>query len=171
MKLITLALIASCAIGAAAQSNTQQKVPEAHIPGMTVLPPGPILNVQTGCPVAFTSVDISQNARYMPVKQGAEASDSLEFSYKNQSGKQIKSIEVHVVLNVKPSIYDLDATAVTRDMTLTGHSGEVLALNLFAYGVVRVTLEQVNYTDGTVWTPNEISCHYEKLSGIEQIAK
>lgn len=176
MKLITLVLIATCAIGAATQSNTQQKAPEARTPGMTVQPPGPILNIndfnlQTGCPVAFTSVDINQNAHYMPVKQAAEAGDGLEFSYKNQSGKQIKSIEVHVVLNVKPSIYDLDATTVTRDMTLTGHSGEVLALNLFAYGVVRVTLEQVNYTDGTVWTPNEISCHYEKLSGIEQIAK
>ncbi|HYK35076.1 hypothetical protein [Alloacidobacterium sp.] len=171
MKLITLVLLTALAIGAFAQSSTQQKSPDVHIQGITVLPPGPILNLQTGCPVAFTNVDLKQNARYMPVEQSAEADDSLVFNYKNQSGKQIKSIEVHVVLYVKPSIYDLDAITATRDMTLSGHSGEALPLNLFAYGVVRVTLEQVNYADGTVWTPNEISCHYDKLSGIEQIAK
>lgn len=177
MKFITLVLIAASATGASAQSNTQQKSPDVHIPGMTIPPPGPILNIddlnlQTGCPVDFTNVDLKQSARYMPVKQQETGADSrLKFNYKNQSGKQIKSIEVHVVLNVKPSIYDLDATTVTHDMTLIGHSGEVLPLNLFAYGVVRVTLEQVNYADGTVWTPNKISCHYNKFSGIEQIAK
>lgn len=61
------------------------------------------------------------------------------------------------MLNVKPSIYDLDATTVMRDITLTGRSGEVLPLNLFAYGVVRVTLEQMNYADGTVRILSKIS--------------
>lgn len=176
MKLVTLALIAAFAVGVAAQNNTAPKTPETHIPGITVMPPGPIVNIgdmnlQIGCPVVFTDVVLNRNARYLPVKQDSAPDSSLEFKYKNQSGKQIESIEVHVALKVKLNKYDLDATTVTRDMTLTGGSGEVLPLNVFAYGVVRVTLEQVNYVGGKTWTPDNSMCNYQKLSGIQQAAK
>jgi hypothetical protein len=164
MKLVTLVIIALSAISAGAQNNNG---PQGPIPGVTVLPPNPIqnfgdLNLQTGCPVAFTNVVFKQNARYMPVKLEPVPESSLEFNYKNLSGKQIESISVRVELRAKRSVYDLDAVTLTRDMTLTGHSGEVLPLSFPAYGLVRVTLEQVTYAGGDVWTPTKhADCSYQ----------
>ena len=167
MKLVTLVIITLSAISAWAQNNSTSKPAESPIPGVKVLPPGPIqnlgdLNLQTGCPVAFTNVVFKQNARYMPVKLEPVPESSLEFNYRNLSGKQIESISVRVELRAKRSIYDLDAVTLRRDMTLTGRSGEVLPLNVSAYGLVRVTLEQVTYVGGEVWTPaKNANCSYQ----------
>jgi len=160
MKLVTLFLIAASAIGVTAQSNKQNKPAPSPIPGLTGMPPIPIqnigdLNLQTGCPVAFTDVALKRDARYMPVNQGTAPESSLAFKYKNQSGKLIESISVRVDVKAKRNIYDLDAITSARDMTLTGESGEVLPLDMLAYGLVRVTLEQITYTGGDVWTPGK----------------
>jgi hypothetical protein len=160
MKLMPLILIAASAISVAAQSNTQNKPSPSPIPGLTVMPPGPIeglenFNLQIGCPVAFTDVALKRDARYMPVKQGTAPDSSLAFKFKNLSGKQIESISVRVEVKAKRSIYDLDAATISRDMTLTGKSGEILPLNMLAYGLVRVTLQQITYAGGEVWTPGQ----------------
>jgi len=171
MKLVTLALIAVCAVTAAAQSSTHTE----EIPGLLTVPPGMSLdnmNLQIGCPVAFTEVALQHNARYMPVKQNTAWDSSLAFRYKNQSGKLIESIEIRVELKVKKSVYDLDATTITRDVTLTGDTSDTLPLNVIAYSVGRVTLAQVNYTGGKVWTPKaRNTCNYESPNTSEQIGK
>jgi hypothetical protein len=161
MKLVTLALIALATTVAVAQSNTIE-IPGVYYP--------PSLNLQIGCPVAFTDVVLKRDARYMPVKQGSAPDSSLAFNYKNSSGKLIESISIRVELKVKRSIYDLDATTITRYMTLTGTSGEVLPLNLLTYGLGSVTLEQVTYVGGEVWTPGaNKNCRYVGPASAEQI--
>lgn len=163
MKLAALALIALSASIAAAQSATS-----GNAAGDLNVLPGP--GSQNGCPVAFTNVALKRDARYMPVKQDTAADSSLAFTYKNQSGKPIQSLTVHVELKVKPSIYDLDATTITRDMTLTGHSEAVLPLDLAAYGLGIVTLEKVTYADGKVWTPGaRQQCRYLGPASAERI--
>jgi hypothetical protein len=170
MKLVTLALIATFAVAAAAQSNNRSE----EIPGLMKLPPGVNLsdaNRQIGCPVAFTDVALRREARYMPVKQDATSDNSLAFKYKNQSGKLIDSIVIRVELTVKWSIYDLDAITITRYVTLTGTSEEVLPLkNLLMYGLGSVTLEQVTYVGGDVWTPGaNRNCRYTNPNSSEEI--
>jgi hypothetical protein len=165
MKLLNFALVAASAISAAGQNNTTNGPSE--IPGLVVSPPS--LNLQIGCPVAFTDVVLKRDARYMPVRQGAEPDSSLEFKYKNQTGKLIESIEIQVVLKIKRSIYDLDAITITRDMTLSGNPGEVVPLNLLAYGVSSVTLKQVNYVDGKHWMPANENCRYFDSHSVEEI--
>ena len=170
MKLVILALIAAFAIPATAQSNSRNE----EIPGLVVVPPGTNpgdTNLQIGCPVAFTDVALKNKARYMPIRDGTP-DNSLAFQYKNQSGKQIKSIEVRVELNVKRSIYDLDATTITRDMTLTGDTADILPLNLIVYSLGKITLQQVNYVGGKVWTPKPTNnCSYLRTNTLEGIAK
>jgi len=171
MKLVTLVFIAAFTVAAVAQSNSRSE----EILGLEVAPPGinpDQMNLQIGCPVAFTDVALKTQAHYMPVKQDAGPDNSLSFKYKNQSGKLIQSIEIRVVLNVKRSIYDLDAITITRDMTLTGDTAETLPLNVIVYSLGPVTLQQVNYVGGKVWTPKAINtCSYRRTNTAEQIAK
>jgi hypothetical protein len=171
MKLVTLVFIAAFTVAAAAQSSNHRE----EIPGLVLAPPGTnpeTVNPQAGCPVVFTDVALKSNAHYMPVKQDAGSDNSLAFSYKNQSGKLIDSIEIRVVLNVKRSIYDLDATTITHDMTLTGETAETLPLNAIVYSLGPVTLQQVNYVGGKVWTPRATNtCSYQRTNTAEQIAK
>lgn len=166
MKLVTLALLGLSAIAAAAQNNTAPPliIPNnGQVTSLTKL-------LQTGCPVVFTNVALHRDARYMPVKQGDPPDNSLAFEYKNESGKLIESIWVRVELKVKRSIYDLDATTITRDMTLTANSEEVLPLDLITYGLGTVTLEQVTYSGGKVWTPGaKKNCRYVSENTSEQI--
>lgn len=175
MKFVTLALIGLSAIAAVAQNNTTQKPPQSPIPGIKVMPPGPIvniadLNLQAGCPVAFTEVALKRDAHYMLVKQSEGSGNSLGFKYNNKSGKHIESMLIRVELTVKRSIYDLDATTITRYMTLTENSGQVLPLNLITYAVGLVSLEQVTYTDGDTWTPdNNKNCRFVNQSTTERI--
>jgi len=166
MKLVTLALIAASTAIATAQSSAKGNPPV----DLNVLP-GP--NAQAGCPVAFTNVSLETHARLMLVKQGTAQDGSLAFEYKNQSGKPIQSISIRVELKVKKSVYDLDATPITLSMTLTGKdSGETLPLNMVAYGLGRVELEQVIYSDDTVWTAGRANtCSYEKTGTSEGIGK
>ena len=169
MKLMALALVGLYAMGAAAQVHKQAEPAAGSMPGEVFYPPS--LNLQIGCPVAFTDVSLKRDARYMPVKQDAASGNSLTFNYKNKSGKEIDSISIRVELKVKRSIYDLDSTTMTRDMTLTGKSGDVLPLrNMLMYGVNSVTLEQVTYIGGDLWTPGtNKNCRYIGPTSSEQI--
>lgn len=163
MKLAALALIALSGSIATAQSAVLVNPAD----DFRVLSES---NSQNGCPVAFTDVALKRDARYMPVKQDTAADSSLSFTYKNQSGKLIQSITVRVELKVKPSVYDLDATTMTRDMTLTGNSEAALPLDLAAYGLGIVTLEKVTYADGKVWTPAvKQQCRYTGPASADRI--
>lgn len=161
MKLVILAVIASSAIAAAAQSNGKTAPDIKKIPGFIS---------QVACPVVFTDVSLQNDGRFMPVQQGAAQDGSLAFQYKNLSGKLIQSIEIRVELRVKRSVYDLDATTISRDMTLTADAKETLPLHLIAYSLERVTLEQVNYVGGKIWRPKATNtCNYENPATSERI--
>lgn len=164
MKLVTLAFIAASTFAAVAQTNAHRNEPADldHNPGL--------VTSQAGCPVTFMNVSLN-NPGHMMLVRGADQNGSIGFQYKNLSGKQLESIEVRVELTVKRSVYDLDAITITRDMTLTGDSEATLPLPAFAYSVGRVTLEQVNYVGGTVWTPKEKTCSFTQPSTTERIAK
>jgi hypothetical protein len=166
MKLVTLALAVLSTATAFAQSNVNT------VPGIDVtIVPG--ATSQAGCPVAFTDVALDTKAHFMPVRQDTAPAGSLKFQYKNQSGKEIQSISVRVELKVKKSVYDLDATTVTLNMTLTGKGAdETLPLTLRTYGLSRVTLEQVSFTDGTIWNASEKNtCSYNRMNSSELIEK
>ncbi len=164
MKLVTLALIAVSTAVATAQNNTIG-IPDVH--------DSPGVNLQLGCPVAFTDVSLESPAQFMLVWQRANENSSLTFQYKNRSNKEIESISIRADLKVKKSVYDLDATPVTLHLTLTGRNTEqTRPLTLRAYGLSRVILEQVSYSDGTAWTADaRNACSYEKQSASEQIGK
>lgn len=80
---------------------------------------------------------------------------------------------MRVDLNRKKSVYDLDATPITINMILSGRSAEeVLPLAVRAYGLTRVSLARVAYTDGTAWNASsKNTCRYERINGAEQIGK
>ncbi len=161
MKLVTLALLALSTTAAIGQSGVNGN-PETFSSSGS--------NLQVGCPVAFTDVVLKRDAKYMPVKQSAAPDNSLAFNYKNNSGKRIESISIRIELKVKKSIYDLDATTITRDMTLTGVSGEVLPLNLLTYGLGSVELEQVTYLGGEIWTSSaNKNCRFFSPTTSEKI--
>ncbi|HVW76020.1 MAG TPA: hypothetical protein VHB45_00300 [Alloacidobacterium sp.] len=128
---------------------------------------------QAGCPVAFTNVSLENPARLMPVNQYDVANNSsLSFQYRNQSRKQILSIDVQIELRVKRSIYDLDTTSILMNQTLTGRETGKLPLTTHAYSLGRVTLQKVSYVDGTIWTANEQSpCRYEASGGAQEIGE
>jgi hypothetical protein len=165
MKLVTLALAILFPAIAFAQSNLKA----APTSDLSVTPRP---TSQAGCPVAFTDVALETKAHLMPVRQDATPDGNLRFQYKNQSGKEIQSISVRAELKVKKSVYDLDATTITLQMTLTGKSAETMPLALRAYGLSRITLEQVSFTDGTIWNAStKNTCSYERMNGSEQIGK
>jgi hypothetical protein len=166
MKLVTLAIAFLSITPAFAQSNLKPTAADdlSITPGSTS---------QAGCPVAFTDVSLETKAHFMPVRQDTAPDGNLRFQYKNQSGKEIQSISVRAELKVKKSVYDLDATTITLNMTLTGKSAEeTMPLTLRAYGLSRITLEQVSFTDGTIWNADiKNTCSYERMNGSEQIGK
>jgi len=166
MKLVTLALaILSTAVAFAQKPS--QTAPAVDLP----IVPGSAS--QAGCPVAFSDVALESKARFMPVRQDAAPDGSLRFQYKNMSGKDIQSISVQVDLKIKKSIYDLDTSTITLHMALTGKgAAEILPLTLRAYGLSRVTLEQVSFTDGTIWNADlRKPCSYQQSGSSEQIGQ
>jgi len=173
MKLMAFACLFLITASTFAQSGSPTK--PAPIPSevFKYTPPGtPETTGQAGCPVVFTNVALRTNAHYMLVRNEASPDPSVAFQYKNQSGKLIASISVRAELKVKESIYDLDSKPVTLHMTLTGKGAEVLPLTMLAYGLNRITLEQVSYVGGTIWNADDKrACSYEPLGSALWIGK
>lgn len=165
MKLVTLFLASTLVPAAALAQTAAQHTFSTDLEHTS--------QSQVGCPVAFTSVSLENKVHMMLVNQYDPASNSsLSFQYKNRSNKQIQSVAVQVELRIKRSIYDLDTNTLMINLTLTGNETSKLPLTTRAYGLGRVTLQQVTYTDGTIWTASEKSpCQYEAFSGAQQIGK
>lgn len=178
MKLTSLACLLLAATTAFAQNNqplprdfkivppngeTFQYLPPGYIP------PGALQPLeQTGCPIVFTDVALQPTGRSMLIKQDSDSPrGSLAFEYQNTSGKLIRSISVRVELKIKKSIYDLDSQTVVFNMTLIGNSAkETLPLSVIAYGLDRVTLQQIIYADGKAWmAPAKNTCSYQQPQG------
>ena len=162
MKLIALVLFTAAA-AAFAQSKPLRDADLTIVPGA---------NTQAGCPIAFTDVSLKASARIMPVHAEMEPASSLAFQYRNQSGKDIRSITVRAELQIKRSVYDLDSITIARDLTLTEDGAETLPLHLITYGLGTVTLEQVAFADGTIWSATtDNGCSYRNPNTSEKIAE
>jgi hypothetical protein len=117
---------------------------------------------QTGCPLYMESASVDSRAGYLPVTARDAQNGVLNLRFRNQSGKAMASVGVTARVNLKTNIYALDAHTVelrlnfagTRNLDREEPQGIQIGLPPHAYlfGVARVTLDQVTYADGSVWS-------------------
>jgi hypothetical protein len=142
---------------------------------------GRIMN-QTGCPLYMQSASVAPEGGYLPVTAQNRQDGALDLHFRNQSGKAITSASITARVNVKTNIYALDAHPLelrlalsgTQDLdkTLDQFEHIVLPQHVYLFGVAQVSLDQVTFADGSVWTaePRNNMCHTSG-PGVEQIAK
>ena len=125
--------------------------------------------LQAGCPVVMTSAHLNWPASYLPVTSAEKTtSPNLALRFSNRSGKPIRSVSITARFLTKQDIYRLDATAFDLRLTLSdvdsaGEAAEQLREirlpeKMHAYGVTRIALEQVTFTDGTFWVSSGTNC-------------
>ena len=141
------------------QSWLDTKAPDL-LEGMTSAIGG---DSQTGCPVTLTSAHLNGPASYLPVTSAEKVTEpSLVLGFENSSGRPIRSVTITARFLGKQNIYRLDAAAFDLRLTFSGVDAannaadqlrEIRVPNrMYAYGVTRVSLEQVLFADGTFWT-------------------
>lgn len=119
-------------------------------------------NSQAGCPLMMTRAHLNWPASYLPVTSADRVTEpNLALSFQNLSGKPIRSVSVTARILAKRNIYDLDAAAFDLRLTFSGVDAadkaaeqlrEIrLPAKMYAYGVTRVSLEQVMFADGSFW--------------------
>lgn len=140
-------------------------------------------NSQSGCPVTLTSARLNWPASYLPVTSAEKVTQpSLALGFKNSSGKAIRSATITARFLGKQDVYQLDAGAFDLRLTFSGvdavdKAAEQLReirvpAKLYAYGVTRVSLEQVLFADGSLWTPfGHGSCSLDVQGSAERVAR
>lgn len=157
MRLFVSALLLAASVAAAAQTG------RAVLQTSPPLPPGVAFPDQSGCPLALTSANLTSiHAGYLPVGGKSDEAGSLDLHFRNQSGKEISSVSVTAHLRVKTSVYALDATPVDVRLSFSGtddvnSKAEQLTQlpvpgHFWIFGVARVSLDQVTFADGSVWS-------------------
>jgi hypothetical protein len=138
---------------------------------------------QADCPLYMESARVSPNAAYLPVTAQNRQDAGLDLHFRNQSGKAIASASITARLSVKTDVYALDAHTLQLRFTLAGTQDFdktleqfqriVLPKHVYLYGVARVTLEQVGFADGTVWSApaGNNACRTSGSGSIDKIAK
>jgi len=169
MKLFLSALVLAAGTAAFAQNPSaaadQQAAQLANQAGIIVndlVAHRLVPSEQIGCPLYLESAFASSAAGLLPIDARVHGGGMLSLHFRNQSGKAIRSAAVTAHLRVKTNIYDLDAHALDLRLTVSGTSrvdkalsqAESLTLpqNIYPFGVARVTLDQVTFEDGSVWT-------------------
>jgi hypothetical protein len=142
---------------------------------------GRIMN-QTGCPLYMQSASVAPEGGYLPVTAQNRQDGALDLHFRNQSGKAITSASITARVNVKTNIYALDAHPLELRLALSGTQDLdktldqiqhiVLPQHVYLFGVAQVTLDQVTYGDGSVWTaePRNNMCRTNG-PGIDKIAR
>ena len=117
---------------------------------------------QVSCPVVLTSAWLSPYLMLLDTA-GGSAGNGLDLEFHNTSGKEIRSMELSAHIQVKKSVYDLDYLPPIR-VHLTAYGSrsidetfaELRHLSLpeaiHPTLVEGVTLEQVTFEDGSVWS-------------------
>ncbi len=138
---------------------------------------------QSGCPVVLTSAQLNWPASYLPVTSAEKVTQpNLALGFRNSSGKAIRSVTITARFLGKQSVYQLDASAFDLRLTFSGvdtadDAAEQLREirvpeKMYAYGVTRVSLEQVQFTDGTFWTAfGHGNCRLDVNGSTERVAK
>jgi hypothetical protein len=137
---------------------------------------------QMGCPVVLTSARLNRPTSYLPVTSAEKVTEpNLALGFRNSSGKVIESVTIAARLLGKQNLYQLDADAFDLRLTFSGVDAADKAAEqlreisvpdrMHAYGVQRVSLEQVLFADGTFWTAaGHANCRLD-VSGAERVAK
>jgi hypothetical protein len=187
VKLIVSALLLAAASAGFAQNQTAAEPGSETAPGIMTLdlqaqavPTTP--ESQAGCPVVLTSVHLNWPATYLPVAAAEPGTEpNLALGFRNASGKAIRSVSLNAYFVAKRSIYDLDATTFKVDLAFSAEAAENAAEQLreirlpekmHAYGLTRVSLEQVTFADGSLWTAaGRNNCSLNAQGTAERIAK
>jgi hypothetical protein len=138
---------------------------------------------QTGCPVVLTSAQLNWPASYLPVTSAERVTEpNLALGFHNASGKGIRSVTITARFLGKQNVYQLDANAFDLRLTFSGVDAADKAAEqlrdirvpekMYAYGVTRVSLEQVLFADGTFWTAfGHGNCNLDVRGSAERVAK
>jgi hypothetical protein len=133
----------------------------------TCLAQSPVQPSERNCPVVLTSASITPYLRLLRTGADPGKAGGLDLEFRNASGKSIDSMEFSVEILAKQSKYDLAASRIHLDLTAYGGRSvddtfaqlRHLALPEGTHPslVESVTLKQVFYEDGTVWTAKDDS--------------
>jgi hypothetical protein len=181
MKLVVSVLLLATAAAGFAQNQGAGKATVTGIqPGVLASPQNmeklwmqsqaemnpPLLNLspasQAACPVVLTSAHLNWPASYLPVTSAERVTEpNLALGFQNSSGKAIRSATITARFLGKQNIYQLDANAFDLQLTFSGVDAADKAAEqlreirlpekMYAYGVTRVTLDQVTFADGSFW--------------------
>jgi hypothetical protein len=188
MRLVVSALLLAAASAGIAQAQ-KQAVPA---PGSELAPGtmtlelqavGPMPQSQAGCPVVLTSAHLNWPASYLPVTAAEKVTEpNLALGFQNSSGKAIRSVAITARFLAKQSVYQLDARGFDLHLTFSGVDAADKAAEqlreirlpekMYAYGVTRVSLEQVTFGDGTFWMAmGRNNCSLNVTGTAERVAK
>lgn len=121
---------------------------------------------QAGCPVVMTSAHLNWPASYLPVTSAEKVTEpNLALNFQNRTGKAIQAVTITAGFLGKQSIYQLDASAFDLQLTFSGVDAAEKAAEqlreirlpgkMHAYGVTRVSLDQVMFADGSFWMASQ----------------
>jgi hypothetical protein len=138
---------------------------------------------QSGCPVELTSAKLNWPASYLPVTSAEKVTEPhLALGFRNSSGRAIRSVSITARFVGKRNIYQLDASAFDLRLTFSGGDAADKAAEqlqeirvpekMYAYGVTRVSLQQVLFADGTFWTAfGHGNCSLDVQGNAARVAK
>jgi len=138
---------------------------------------------QSACPVVLTSARLNWPASYLPVTSAEKVTEpNLALGFRNTSGKAIRSVTITAALLGKKSVYQIDANALDLRLTFSDVKDANKAAEqlreirmpgkMYAYGVTRVSLDQVMFADGTLWmAPGHSGCSLDVRGSAERVAK
>jgi hypothetical protein len=184
--LVVLATSAAASVGIAQTQRQAVPAPGSELaPGMMTLDlqAMPMLpQSQAGCPVVLTSARLNWPASYLPVTSAEKVTEpNLALGFRNTSGKEIRAVSLNAYFVAKRSIYELDATTFKVQLTFSAGAADEAAEQLreihlpekmHAYGVTRVSLEQVTFGDGTFWMAmGRNNCSLNVTGTTERVAK
>jgi len=188
MRLFVSALLLAAASAGIAQTQKQAvPAPGSELaPGMMTLElqaVGPMPQSQAGCPVVLTSARLNWPASYLPVTSAEKVTEpNLALKFQNSSGKAIRSVTITARFLAKQSVYQLDASGFDLHLTFSGVDAADKAAEqlreirlpekMYAYGVTRVSLEQVTFGDGAFWMAmGRSNCSLNVTGTAERVAK
>jgi len=118
---------------------------------------------QANCPVVLTSAGLTPYMMLLRTSGDAANNGGLDLELRNASGKEVRAMKVSAELFVKKSIYDLDSQRVQLHLTANGTVNMDKTLAQFLHlslpqqilptMVEKLTVEEVTFADGSIWTP------------------
>lgn len=182
MKLLLSALLVAASTTAPAQVQIAQATTQTSSLQSLDLQAAPSPD-QTGCPVVLTQAHLNWPATFMPVTAAQKVTEpKLALGFQNPTGKAIRSVSITARFMGKSSKYQLNATALDLHLTFSGTDSadkeaeqlrEIrLPEKMYVYGVTRIALDQVTFSDGKFWSSvGHSNCAMNVQGSTERIEK